>query len=102
MIRRPPRSTLFPYTTLFRSVELWSRQSFPEIGPQPYLLTLGPHSFLWFRLVTPAPGAEGGRSEERRVGKECRSRGATAKRMIELSASVSQICAERPGLQPVA
>src|SRR2546422_3409065 len=24
MIRRPPRSTLFPYTTLFRSVELRS------------------------------------------------------------------------------
>src|SRR5258708_31397179 len=24
MIRRPPRSTLFPYTTLFRSVEIWS------------------------------------------------------------------------------
>src|SRR3712207_8914880 len=24
MIRRPPRSTLFPYTTLFRSVKLWS------------------------------------------------------------------------------
>src|SRR3989441_12302137 len=24
MIRRPPRSTLFPYTTLFRSVGLWS------------------------------------------------------------------------------
>src|SRR5688572_31716310 len=23
MIRRPPRSTLFPYTTLFRSHELW-------------------------------------------------------------------------------
>src|SRR2546427_6935554 len=23
MIRRPPRSTLFPYTTLFRSLELW-------------------------------------------------------------------------------
>src|SRR5258705_12766116 len=23
MIRRPPRSTLFPYTTLFRSPELW-------------------------------------------------------------------------------
>src|SRR2546421_856311 len=27
MIRRPPRSTLFPYTTLFRSV--------PRAGPQP-------------------------------------------------------------------
>src|SRR3712207_7930149 len=26
MIRRPPRSTLFPYTTLFRSLdELWAR-----------------------------------------------------------------------------
>src|SRR2546430_12436170 len=25
MIRRPPRSTLFPYTTLFRSGSRWSR-----------------------------------------------------------------------------
>src|SRR3989442_12053323 len=25
MIRRPPRSTLFPYTTLFRSQEEWHR-----------------------------------------------------------------------------
>src|SRR2546429_1397147 len=24
MIRRPPRSTLFPYTTLFRSISFWS------------------------------------------------------------------------------
>src|SRR5688572_32529718 len=24
MLRRPPRSTLFPYTTLFRSLETWS------------------------------------------------------------------------------
>src|SRR2546429_2750557 len=27
MIRRPPRSTLFPYTTLFRSVGLITRQA---------------------------------------------------------------------------
>src|SRR2546426_9598289 len=27
MIRRPPRSTLFPYTTLFRSLQLRSRGS---------------------------------------------------------------------------
>src|SRR3712207_7122134 len=26
MIRRPPRSTLFPYTTLFRSLERFARQ----------------------------------------------------------------------------
>src|SRR2546430_12021646 len=30
MIRRPPRSTLFPYTTLFRSSE--SRHQVPSIG----------------------------------------------------------------------
>src|SRR2546426_10314638 len=27
MIRRPPRSTLFPYTTLFRSLDDWCRQT---------------------------------------------------------------------------
>src|SRR6266542_5819102 len=26
MIRRPPRSTLFPYTTLFRSAARWARR----------------------------------------------------------------------------
>src|SRR5436189_4482190 len=30
MIRRPPRSTLFPYTTLFRSAAQGARCSFPE------------------------------------------------------------------------
>src|ERR1039458_10783489 len=32
MIRRPPRSTLFPYTTLFRSGEvcMWAEQLNPE------------------------------------------------------------------------
>src|SRR5256885_12363374 len=29
MIRRPPRSTLFPYTTLFRSRELFGRSDRP-------------------------------------------------------------------------
>src|SRR2546425_9610561 len=28
MIRRPPRSTLFPYTTLFRSLRLFGLQTF--------------------------------------------------------------------------
>src|SRR5260370_36151875 len=31
MIRRPPRSTLFPYTTLFRSVNLSDREVGAEI-----------------------------------------------------------------------
>ena len=39
-------------------------RSFPPIGKQPYLLTLGPHAFYWFALETetdglpPAPAAE--------------------------------------------
>src|SRR5256885_7321451 len=34
MIRRPPRSTLFPYTTLFRSVQpIQSRQGAPDTCP---------------------------------------------------------------------
>src|SRR3712207_7715684 len=33
MIRRPPRSTLFPYTTLFRSAFLHESHRFPVDGP---------------------------------------------------------------------
>src|SRR2546426_6367587 len=32
MIRRPPRSTLFPYTTLFRSVGMEKRTVIPGVG----------------------------------------------------------------------
>src|SRR3712207_7084355 len=32
MIRRPPRSTLFPYTTLFRSPAFVSPEVDPELG----------------------------------------------------------------------
>src|SRR3712207_8387788 len=38
MIRRPPRSTLFPYTTLFRSVSTDTRRKgncLPELGRCP-------------------------------------------------------------------
>src|SRR5258705_3217846 len=38
MIRRPPRSTLFPYTTLFRSALLRdTRWEIAEAGPVPFL-----------------------------------------------------------------
>src|SRR3712207_7975850 len=30
MIRRPPRSTLFPYTTLFRSLKAMARMAMPK------------------------------------------------------------------------
>src|SRR3712207_9324121 len=35
MIRRPPRSTLFPYTTLFRSSERWAGDR-AVVGEHPY------------------------------------------------------------------
>src|SRR2546422_2914988 len=34
MIRRPPRSTLFPYTTLFRSAQPVSRPASPRARPE--------------------------------------------------------------------
>src|ERR1035438_10921065 len=34
MIRRPPRSTLFPYTTLFRSIAVVRRERAADAGPQ--------------------------------------------------------------------
>src|SRR5256885_14490006 len=97
MIRRPPRSTLFPYTTLFRSIqqtlqrevdqERWTsldrtlkrelgddglvhveRFNEPRLQRQ-RLLLIGRLQRLQ-RLGL----ADEMRSEERRVGKECRSR----------------------------
>src|SRR3712207_9498942 len=103
MIRRPPRSTLFPYTTLFRSPDpsaLVRVHLEPEAEPR---LRLGQdlHLAVLGEQVRPrrqvvghrpdvvdrgvdedrvvrVPGGGGGgarlRSEERRVGKEGRSR----------------------------
>src|SRR2546429_9864549 len=94
MIRRPPRSTLFPYTTLFRSQVAFIKQG--EIVGTHDLRT---ESGGEIRVVVsaqklPAETVAGltrwctsirkeddlltfstnSRSEERRVGKECRSR----------------------------
>src|SRR5260370_12166666 len=64
MIRRPPRSTLFPYTTLFRS--LLSRVEFarfPATRRDPFPMLAKPSSFLKnFRKGTARFGEH--RSEE--------------------------------------
>src|SRR5260370_19850135 len=52
MIRRPPRSTLFPYTTLFRSPSLFSVN---------LVLRVDSASFL---LAQSLPSRQGSRSEE--------------------------------------
>src|SRR5256885_16847982 len=94
MIRRPPRSTLFPYTTLFRSVLFDFTAS--RAGEHPRRVLRGFGGTLvsddysgYFGLQAQGVSAalcwaharrklfeahEVNRSEERRVGKECRSR----------------------------
>src|SRR3989475_12385801 len=99
MIRRPPRSTLFPYTTLFRSFNAGDRITAPPISvpatdftvaawfrwttnPSPYYSGIDGSGFSWELRVTAGgrfavvfyQAIGPGRSEERRVGKERRSR----------------------------
>src|SRR2546422_11089284 len=92
MIRRPPRSTLFPYTTLFRSHEVGTRDqrllrllsrsvTGSSVGVARAMRgaaeIIGEYGHYyeivgedWDIEALPLPL----RSEERRVGKECRSR----------------------------
>jgi len=44
-------------------VELFGQTEFPPIGDLPYFITLGPHSFYWFKVET-APAAAARSSEE--------------------------------------
>src|SRR3712207_9301684 len=108
MIRRPPRSTLFPYTTLFRSLPMARAAvlagrtladvvtntfslvvllvtgliigfsfdaSVVEILGGVGLLILFGYAFSWvFALLGLLVSSPESRSEERRVGQECRSR----------------------------
>src|SRR3989454_12827606 len=100
MIRRPPRSTLFPYTTLFRSEidhvffiaagtatshagELFANPRWRRLHGgfrvEGALLLLYLSAGALARLSAVPDGLlvlspDGFRSEERRVGKECRSR----------------------------
>src|SRR2546430_2933912 len=77
MIRRPPRSTLFPYTTLFRSqwqsslrvfsIEWWRLQVYPH----PYVLSahLAERCSM---LPPPTYGREGGHCKEEAPMKHAR------------------------------
>src|SRR3989441_10469178 len=92
MIRRPPRSTLFPYTTLFRSILLagaamglgtmagWWRivrtmgQRLTKLVPFGGFCAEASGAITLFVASHFGIPVSTTRSEERRVGKECRSR----------------------------
>src|SRR2546430_14169827 len=93
MIRRPPRSTLFPYTTLFRSVFNTIRPIVPRMyergeGSLVFISSIvgergnagqanyaaSKAALIGLAKALSREGARYNRSEERRVGKECRSR----------------------------
>src|SRR3712207_9496144 len=48
MIRRPPRSTLFPYTTLFRSVE-------GSLAPGTRSILIWPEQRIWWDVLDAEP-----------------------------------------------
>src|SRR5437016_13851272 len=91
MVRRPPRSTLFPYTTLFRSSPQAPLKEMQPMDEHPNAAAFrktaenpsNPEEMMnalddnveWHEIGTPEPlrGKEAVRSEERRVGKECRA-----------------------------
>src|SRR3712207_7082766 len=63
MIRRPPRSTLFPYTTLFRS---WPNGHTRRIQPRPQILRAGVPTTVSIKPSTHQEDGDDGehRSEE--------------------------------------
>src|SRR3712207_8569088 len=74
MIRRPPRSTLFPYTTLFRSgraevVRIAAREPRPRTGSRAPLRALGRRE----AEGSQAGAALAGRRRPRRRGEQGRS-----------------------------
>src|SRR2546430_6965780 len=71
MIRRPPRSTLFPYTTLFRSTKRGSHEPMPA-----------DYSHACARVLT---SSQGRRGPDRSVG------GAGDRKSTRLNSSHSQI-----------
>src|SRR5256885_12369877 len=66
MIRRPPRSTLFPYTTLFRSVSWRTREPLPPRAAWPGLVGLGiiGHAIYQISFINGLALTTAGRSEE--------------------------------------
>src|SRR4029077_6749592 len=63
MIRRPPRSTLFPYTTLFRSID-YRMQRFDEVIDRAQHAPDGAEPHFWSGLAFYAKSRGDGKPDE--------------------------------------
>src|SRR3712207_8375153 len=61
MIRRPPRSTLFPYTTLFRSTVTTVEPSYEVIKEENVAVPMTDGKLLYADIYRPKPKVEGQR-----------------------------------------
>src|SRR3989442_9344504 len=75
MIRRPPRSTLFPYTTLFRSEAVLQRKALGALAHQEDVIRVLEHELRHFgRSLDPFQRAHGaGRDQDSVRSGEARS-----------------------------
>src|SRR3712207_8298563 len=74
MIRRPPRSTLFPYTTLFRSFGVEEEVHEAVAGADAGRRGRRAHPFFGENLLLfPAPAAQGEEAEARHVAGDRKS-----------------------------
>src|SRR2546427_8087816 len=83
MIRRPPRSTLFPYTTLFRSSVSSSRHSRSHLG-------WAPQGHRWHSIDESAASGPCARSRSRSSGTD--SRGRSEEHTSELQSQSNLVC----------
>src|SRR3712207_8496452 len=85
MIRRPPRSTLFPYTTLFRSAEPLSRRDVGGSEPGGPVL----------RLRSDQPGASALGPPDARLGQRAQDRKSTRLNSSHANISYAVFCLKK-------
>src|SRR2546427_9340393 len=84
MIRRPPRSTLFPYTTLFRSHDA------PDAAP---CAPMGPPEFCSTTLVTQSPATSWARAARKTLVSPSLSQGIRSEEHTsELQSQSNLVC----------
>src|SRR5689334_23950221 len=96
MIRRPPRSTLFPYTTLFRSLALAKKKLMKKkaIASPPTVAVKGKSAASGESSVEAAPGPN-------LVGKKAQDRKSTRLNSSHSSISYAVFCLKKKKIKKI-